>query len=131
MESYSDNIEWYKNTATQLYMLLTKVKTATFFPMQININYKTDLTRMQYVIWTFKMAVSTRSGHVDCCISLMSTRKEARWSVRSFSLLTVDNEGYVQQTSKQNWTLNSNEQKALRSHSIYMQTEERSGKGNN
>ena len=39
----------------------------------------------------------------------MSTRKEARWSVRFFSLLTVDHEGYVQQTNKQNWTLHSNE----------------------
>ena len=43
------------------------------------------------------------------CVSLVSTRKEARWSVRFFSLLTVNNEGYVQQTSKQNCTLNSND----------------------
>ena len=41
----------------------------------------------------------------------MSTRKEARWSIRLFSLFTVDDEGYVQQTNKQNWTLNSNEDK--------------------
>ena len=30
-----------------------------------------------------------------CCASLVSTRKEARWSVRIFSSLTVDNEEYV------------------------------------
>ena len=51
--------------------------------------------------------------------------------VRFFSLLTVDNEGCVQQTNKQNWTLNSNEQKALRSHCIYIKTKYGSGKGNN
>ena len=44
-----------------------------------------------------------------CCVPLVSTRKEARWSVRFFSLFTVDDEGYVQQTNKQNWTLTSNE----------------------
>ena len=56
----------------------------------------------------------------SCCVSLVSTRKEARWSAWFFSLLTVGNEGYVQQTNKQNWTLNSNEQKVLRSHSKYI-----------
>ena len=61
----------------------------------------------------------------------MSTRKEARWSVRFFSLLAVDNEGYVQKTNKQNWALNSNEQKALRSHCIFIETKDGSGKGNN
>ena len=44
-----------------------------------------------------------------CCVSLVSTRKEARWSIRFFALFTVDDEEYVQQTNKQNWTLNSNE----------------------
>ena len=47
----------------------------------------------------------------NCCVSLVSTRKEACWSIRFFSLFTVDDEGYVQQTNKQNWTLNSNEDK--------------------
>ena len=69
----------------------------------------------------------------------MSIRKEARWSIRFFSLFTVDDEGYVQRTNKQNWTLNSNEDKkpcvATLSLSLYVyiiiQTEERSGKGNN
>ena len=56
----------------------------------------------------------------SCCVSLVSTRKEASWSAWFFSLLTVGNEGYVQQTNKQNWTLNSNEQKVLRSHSKYI-----------
>ena len=56
----------------------------------------------------------------SCCVSLVSTRKEARWSAWFFSSLTVGNEGYVQQTNKQNWTLNSNEQKVLRSHSKYI-----------
>ena len=51
---------------------------------------------------------STRSSR---CVSLVSSRKEARWSIRFFSLFTVDDEGYVQQTNKQNWTLNSNEDK--------------------
>ena len=37
-----------------------------------------------------------------CCVSLVSTRKEARWSFRFFSLFTVDDEEYVQQTNKQN-----------------------------
>ena len=67
------------------------------------------------------------------CVSLVPTRKEARWSIRFFSLFTVDNEGYVQQTNKQNWTLNSNEDKkpCVATLSIYIQTEECSGKGNN
>ena len=47
----------------------------------------------------------------SCCVSLVSTRKEARWSIRFFSLFTVDDEGYVQQANKQNWTLKSNEDK--------------------
>ena len=47
--------------------------------------------------------------HSNCCVSLVSTRKEARWSIRFFSLFTVHHKGYVQQTNKQNWTLNSNE----------------------
>ena len=46
-----------------------------------------------------------------CCVPLVSTRKEARLSIRFFSLFTVDDEGYVQQTNKQNLTLNSNEDK--------------------
>ena len=66
-----------------------------------------------------------------CCVSLVSTRKEARWSFRFFSSFTVDDEGYVQQTNKQNWTLNSNEDKMPRVATIYIQTEERSGKQNN
>ena len=53
----------------------------------------------------------THTHTLICCVSLVSTRKEARWSFRFFSLFTVDDEGYVQQTNKQNWTLNSNEDK--------------------
>ena len=76
---------------------------------------------------------------VICCVSLVSTRKEARWSIRFVSLFTVDDEGYVQQTNKQNWTLSSNwdEKPCVATLSlslsiyIYIQTEERSGKGNN
>ena len=48
-----------------------------------------------------------------------------------FSLFTVDDEGYVQQTNKQNWTLHSNEDKKPCVATLYIQTEERSGKGNN
>ena len=49
--------------------------------------------------------------HRKCYVSLVCIRREARWSVRFFSLFTVDNEGYVHQTNKQNWTLHSNEDK--------------------
>ena len=65
----------------------------------------------------------------QCCVSLVSTHKEARWSIRFFSLFTVDDEGYVQPTNKQNWTLNSNEDKepCIATIYIYIQTEERSG----
>ena len=52
-----------------------------------------------------------RRRQLICCVSLVSTRKEARWSFRFFSLFTVDDEGYVQQANKPNWTLNSNEDK--------------------
>ena len=69
--------------------------------------------------WSTEGHQEPRGKWCRCCVSLVSTRKEARWSVQFFSLLTVENEGYVHQTNKQNWTLNSKEQKALRSHSIY------------
>ena len=71
--------------------------------------------------------------HTYCCVSLVSTRKEARWSFRFFSLFTVDDEGYVQQTNKQNSALNSNEDQehCVATLYIYIRTEERSGKGNN
>ena len=90
-----------------------------------------------WVIWVCYLGANSPSvlPHLvlvqrRCCVSLVSTHKEARWSVRFFSLLTFDHQGYVQQTNKQNWTLHSNEQNALRSHS-FKQTKERSGKGNN
>ena len=60
----------------------------------------------------------------DCCVSLVSTRKEARWSIRFFSVFTVDDEGYVQQTNKQNWTLNSNEDKKPCVATLYRSTYE-------
>ena len=75
--------------------------------------------------------LSNMISESDCCVSLVSTRKEVHWCVRFFSLLTLDNEEYVQQTNKQNWILNSNEQKALRSIYISIQTKERPGKENN
>ena len=79
------------------------------------------------LLWSFVRAIGTD----HCCVSLVSTRKQARWSIRFFSLFTVDDEGYVQQTNKQNLTLNSNEDKMPCVATIYIQTEERSGKGNN
>ena len=67
-----------------------------------------------------------------CCVSLVSTRKEARWSVGFFSLFTVDDERYIQQTNKQNWTLSSNEDKKPCVATLYMYTNRRTfGKGNN
>ena len=49
-----------------------------------------------------------------------------------FSLPTVDNEGYVQQTNKQNRTLNSNEDKTPCVATLYIYTNRRTfGKGNN
>ena len=89
---------------------------------------------MLHVQWSksqwnqFKTHVRVIRG---CCVSLVSTRKEARWSVRFFSLLTVDHEGYVQQTNKQNWTLHSNEDKQPCVATPYIQIKERSGKGSN
>ena len=67
-----------------------------------------------------------------CCVSLVSTRKEARWSIRFFSLFTVNQEGYVQQTNKQNWTLNSNEDEKPCIATLYIYTNRRPfGRGNN
>ena len=49
-----------------------------------------------------------------------------------FSLLTIDNEGYVQQTNKQNWTLYSNEDKKPCVATVQKYTNRRTfGKRNN
>ena len=71
-------------------------------------------------------------GYTLYCVSFVSSRKEAHWSVRFFSLFTVDNGGYVQQSNKQNWTLHSNEDKKPCVATLYTYTKRRTfGKGNN
>ena len=92
---------WRQPSPTPIIRIL--ISSFTFYPKILVTDTQSMLPEHQrcYLL-PHPLLVMTRNSNGKCCVSLVSTRKEARWSFRFFSLFTVDDEEYVQQTNKQN-----------------------------